>query len=400
MTPPTLALFDGLPAFPEPLHVGRPNLGDRARLMERIEGALDRKWLSNNGPLALELEARLAEDLGVRHAFAVCNATVGLEVALRAAELTGEVIVPSYTFVATAHAVQWLGLTPVFADVDPLTHVLDPTSVEAAVTPRTSAILGVHVWGQPCPVDALQAIADRHGLRLMFDAAHAYGCTLGGTPIGGFGDAEVFSFHATKFVNSFEGGAITTNDDALAERVRLMRNFGFAGTDLVVCEGTNAKMTEVCAAMGLTSLESLGDIVAVNRRNYHIFRDGLAGLAGVRFFEYDEREANNFQYVVLEVDEAEAGISRDDVVRALTLENVLARRYFAPGVHRMEPYATLQPDAGATLPVTRALVDKSMLLPTGTAVGPDDARTIVALVRAILAEPARVRAALAEPVAA
>lgn len=390
----TLALLGGTPAFSEPLHVGRPNLGDRARLMERIEGALDRRWLSNNGPLALELEARLAADLGVKHAFAVCNATVGLEVALRAAELTGEVIVPSYTFVATAHAVQWLGLTPVFADVDPVTHVLDPASVEAAVTSRTSAILGVHVWGQPCPVEALQSLADRHGLRLMFDAAHAYGCTVGGTPVGGFGDAEVFSFHATKFVNAFEGGAITTNDDALAERIRLMRNFGFAGTDLVVCEGTNAKMTEVCAAMGLTSLESLDEIVAVNRRNYHIYRDGTADLPGVRFFEYDEAEANNYQYVVLEIDEAVTGISRDDVVRALQAENVLARRYFAPGVHRMEPYATTQPDAGAALPVTEALVEKSMLLPTGTAVSAGDAHTIVSLLRAALAEPMRVREAL------
>ena len=395
----TSALDGGAPAFPDPLHVGRPNLGDRERLMERIGGALDRLWLSNNGPLVLELEERIARDLGVRHAFTVCNATVGLEVAIRAAALSGEVIVPSYTFVATAHAVQWLGLTPVFADVDPVTHVLDPASVEALVTERTSAIIGVHVWGQPCPVAALQDIADRHGLRLMFDAAHAYGCSLGGAPIGGFGDAEVFSFHATKFVNSFEGGAVTTNDDALAERIRLMRNFGFAGTDLVVAEGTNAKMTEVCAAMGLTSLESLDEIVRVNRRNYHIYRDGLAALPGVRFFEYDEAEANNFQYVVLEVDEAEAGISRDDVVRALHADNVLARRYFAPGVHRMEPYVTLQPDAGAHLPVTEALVEKSMLLPSGTAVSADDARTIVGLMRAALADPERVRRALRPAVA-
>lgn len=390
----TLALLGGSPAFPEPLHVGRPNIGDREALMARIDAALDRRWLTNNGPLALELEARLAADLGVKHAFAVCNATVGLEVALKAADLSGEVIVPSNTFVATAHAVSWLGMTPIFADCDPVTHTIDPASVESLITPRTTAILGVHVWGQPCDIDALQALADRHDLRLMFDAAHAYGCSYQGRPIGGFGDAEVFSFHATKFVNSFEGGAITTNDDALAERIRLMRNFGFAGADLVVAEGTNAKMTEVCAAMGLTSLESLDEIIAVNKANYDSYRAGLSDVPGIRFFEYDEGQANNYQYVVLEIDEDRAGLSRDEVVLALTAENVLARRYFAPGVHRMEPYATTQPDAGDHLPVTEALVETTMLLPSGTAITPADASRIAALLRQSLAEADAVREAL------
>src|SRR5690606_11646345 len=218
-----LALRGGFPEFAEPLHVGRPNQGDRATLMRRIEGVLDRNWLTNDGPLVEELEQRIAADLGVRHCVAMCNGTIALEIAIRAAGLTGEVIVPSFTFVATAHALQWQGITPVFCDVEPFTHTIDPARVEELITPRTSGIVGVHVWGRACAVDELTAIAHRNNLALLFDAAHAFGCTYRQQRLGSFGDAEVFSFHATKFMNSCEGGAITTNDDAFAEKVRLMR---------------------------------------------------------------------------------------------------------------------------------------------------------------------------------
>jgi dTDP-4-amino-4,6-dideoxygalactose transaminase len=175
-----LAVFGGSPAFEEKLHIGRPNVGDRGRLMGRIEDVLESRYLTNDGPYARELEGRIADLVGVRHCIATCNATVGLEVAVRAAGLTGEVIVPSLTFIATAHALEWVGLTPVFCEVDPATHNIDPARVEDLITPRTSAILGVHLWGRPCDTDALQEIADRHGLRLMFDAAHAFGCSRGG----------------------------------------------------------------------------------------------------------------------------------------------------------------------------------------------------------------------------
>ena len=188
------------------------------------------------------------------------NATVALEIAVRAAGISGEVIIPSFTFVATAHALQWQEITPVFADIAPGTHHLDPNRVEDMITPRTTAIIGVHVWGAPCAIDELTEIANRRGLHLMFDAAHAIGCSYKGRMIGGFGEAEIVSFHATKFLNSFEGGAVLTNNDALAERMRYMRNFGFAGIDQVDYVGTNGKMTEVAAAMGLTSLESIEEI--------------------------------------------------------------------------------------------------------------------------------------------
>jgi len=369
--------------FREPFHVGRPNLGDRERFLERVAAIFDRRWLTNNGPLVQEFEARLAEFLGVRHALAVCNGTIGLELAVRALGMQGEVIVPSFTFVATAHAVQWQGITPVFADIDPRTHNLDPGAVERAITPRTTGIIGVHLWGRPCPVDALASLARQHGLKLMFDAAHAFACSQGGRMVGNFGDCEVFSFHATKFFNTFEGGAITTNDDALAERLRLMRNFGFAGYDNVVHIGTNGKMTEVCAAMGLTNLESLDEFVAANRRNYEAYRDGLAGIGGLTLTEYDGAERCNFQYVAIEVDPARFGRSRDDLCQALHEHNILARRYFFPGSHNMEPYRTLYPGAGANLPNTEALCQRVLALPTGTAVSVDDIRRICVLIRAV-----------------
>ena len=208
-----LAIFGGTPAFSEKLHVGRPNIGNRDRLLERINDLLDRKWLSNNGPFVQEFERHICEMLGVKHCIAMCSGTVALEIAIRAAGLTGEVIVPSFTFIATAHALQWQEITPVFCDIDPQTHTLNPWRVEAMITPRTSGIIGVHMWGQPCAVETLTEIAHKHNLKLMFDAAHAFSCSYKGTMIGNFGDAEVFSFHATKFVNTFEGGAVVTNND-------------------------------------------------------------------------------------------------------------------------------------------------------------------------------------------
>ncbi len=237
------------------MHVGKPNVGDRTRLDALLNGVFERAWLTNNGPLVQQLEKKIASYLGVRHCLAVCNGTVGIEIAAKALKLEGEVIVPSYTFIATVSALQWLGLKPVFADIDPETHNLDPASVRGAITPRTSAIVGVHLWGRAAPHDQLHSIADEHGLKLIYDAAHAFGCSMGRKMIGNFGACEVLSFHATKFFNTLEGGAIVTNDDALAQQIMLMRNFGFAGFDNVVSAGTNGKMNEVCAAMGLVNFE-------------------------------------------------------------------------------------------------------------------------------------------------
>src|SRR5580704_10099419 len=276
-----LAIFGKPPAFASKLHVGRPNIGDRGRLLERINEMLDRNWLTNDGPFVQQFEGKIAEFVGVRHCIAMCNGTVALEIAIRALGLAGEVIVPSFTFVATAHALQWQEITPVFCDIDPATHRLDLARVEEMITPRTTGIIGVHTWGRPCDIEALEGVARRQKLQLLFDAAHAFGCSHKGQMVGGFGRCEILSFHATKFFNTFEGGAVLTNDDALAEKMRLMRNFGFSGYDNVIYIGTNGKMTEVCAAMGLTSLESLEQFVETNRRNHHAYRRELQPIPGV-----------------------------------------------------------------------------------------------------------------------
>jgi dTDP-4-amino-4,6-dideoxygalactose transaminase len=389
------AILGGQPAFAEPLHVGRPNIGDRTVLMARINDLLDRRWLTNNGPFVQELEQRIESYLGVKHCIAMCNATVALEIAARALDLHGEVIVPSFTFIATAHALQWQEITPVFCDVDPATHNLDPNKVEGLITPRTTGMMGVHVWGRPCPIAALEEIAQRRGLKLMFDAAHAFGCSFGGRMIGNFGQAEVFSFHATKFFNTFEGGAVVTNDDDLAKKIRLMTNFGFAGYDNVIYVGTNGKMSEISAAMGLTGLESLDEFIAANRRNYAAYREGLRDIPGLQLIAYDESERNNYQYVIVEVDQAVTGISRDELVRVLQAENVLARRYFYPGCHEMEPYRSYFPHARLLLPETERLTRRVMSLPTGTAVGPEEIAAVCAIIRLAVRESHALEAWLA-----
>jgi dTDP-4-amino-4,6-dideoxygalactose transaminase len=386
-----LAAFDGQPAFEQTLHVGRPNIGNRESFMARVNDMLDRDWLTNNGPFVKEFEQRVAEYLGVKHTVAMCNATVGLEIAERALGLKGEVIVPSFTFVATAHSLQWQEITPVFCDVDPRTHAIDPERIARLITPRTTGILGVHVWGRPCNVEALQAIAEKYHLKLMFDAAHAFGSTHKGRPIGGFGDLEVFSFHATKFFNSFEGGAVTTNNDELAEKIRSMRNFGFAGMDDVTSVGTNGKMSEISAAMGLTSLESIDRFIAANHCNYLAYTEGLADIPGVQLIRYDEDEKNNYQYIVIEVDEEAAGMSRDLLLTILQAENIRARRYFYPGCHQMEPYRSYFPNAGLLLPETEKLTQKVLQLPTGTALTENDVEQICGLIRFAISHGTEIR---------
>lgn len=389
-----LAIFGNTPAFNEPLHVGRPNIGDRASLLQRINDMLDRRWLTNNGPYVQELEERIVSLLGVKHCIATCNGTVALEIAIRATGLCDEVIVPSFTFIATPHALQWQEITPVFCDVDPRTHTLNPWRVEAMITPRTSGIIGVHVWGKPCDVEVLTEIARKHNLKLMFDASHAFGCSDKGQMIGNFGEAEVFSFHATKFFNTFEGGAIVTNNDELAAKIRLMKNFGFAGYDNVIYIGTNGKMSEVSAAMGLTSLESLDDFISVNYRNYKQYEHELAGIPGISLFTYGETEKSNYQYVVLEVDQSATQVTRDQLIHILSSENVLARRYFYPGCHRMEPYRSYFPHVGLLLPETEKLVQRVLLLPTGTAVGLGEITTICEIIRLVVVRGEEVRGKL------
>jgi dTDP-4-amino-4,6-dideoxygalactose transaminase len=386
-----LAILGGSPAFTEKLHVGRPNIGDPETFLARVRDMLERRWLTNDGPFVKEFEERVADFIGVRHCVAMCNGTVALEIAIRALGLSGEVIIPSYTFIATAHALQWQQITPVFADIREDTHCLDAEAVERMITPRTTGLIGVHLWGQACDVDALTELARRRKLRLLFDAAHAFGCTHKGRMIGNNGECEVLSFHATKYFNTLEGGAVLTNDDALAHKMRLMRNFGFAGVDNVIHVGTNGKMNEVSAAMGLTNLQSLDSVTRINERNWEAYRDELSCVDGLRLLRYGDQERCNYQYVVVDVDARAAGLTRDDFVSVLWAENVMARKYFWPGCHRMEPYRSLFPHAGLLLPNTERVAQRIMLLPTGTAVDQATIETVCRILKAATKHNSHVR---------
>ena len=371
------------------LYVGRPNIGNRERFLERVNGILDRRWLSNDGPLLKEFEERVAGFLGVKNVVAMCNATAAIEIACRALDLKGEVIVPSYTFVATAHALQWQEITPVFCDMDPTTHNINPAKIEMLITPRTTGIIGVHVWGRGCETQAIEAIAAKRNLKVMYDASHGFGCAKGGRMLGTFGECEVFSFHATKFMNCFEGGAVATNNDQLAEKMRLMRNFGFVDFDKVVYLGVNGKMSEIHAAMGLTNFEAMEDIIAINRRNYEAYKAGLANVPGISLINYDPAERNNYQYVVIEVDPEVCPRTRDEIVEALHAENIIARKYFWPGCHKMEPYRSLQPNAGLLLPETERIAARVIVLPTGQSITAETVADICSIIKTHLADIAK-----------
>jgi dTDP-4-amino-4,6-dideoxygalactose transaminase len=379
-----LAIFGGTPIFQEKIHVGRPNIGNREHLLTRINDILDRRWLTNNGHYVQELEKRIAKFVGVKHCIVICNGTIALEIAIRALGMTGEVILPSVTFIATAHALQWQEITPIFADVTPDNHNIDPVEVERMITPRTSGIIGVHLWGNPCNIDTLSEIVHKRGLKLLFDASHAFACSYKGQMIGSFGSAEVFSFHATKIINSFEGGAIVTNDDKLADKIRLMKNFGFDGYDNVIYVGTNGKMNEVSAAMCLTSIESLDEFTLINRRNYKYYQSEIDSIKGITFKRYNENEHSNYQYIVVEVDKNKTNLTLDEIIRIFHAENILVRRYFYPGCHQMEPYKSYFPHAGLVLPNTESLLEKVICLPTGQTISTGDIEKICNVLRFVI----------------
>jgi dTDP-4-amino-4,6-dideoxygalactose transaminase len=272
-----------------------------------------------------------------------------------------------------------LGITPVFADVDPVTQCLDPESVKSKITDKTTGIIAVHLWGRAAPVDELERVASDYGLTLLFDAAHAFGVSSGDRMVGSFGAAEILSFHATKFFNAIEGGAIVTDDDELAKRSRLMRNFGFAGEDNVVSDGTNGKMTEISAAMGLANFNGLDDLIGVNRRNYETYVECMRDLQGVTVLPVGGSGRSNYQYVVLMVGD-NCPLTRDALLEVLRDNNILARRYFWPSCHKMEPYRTLYPDAGSSLPATERIAGQVIVLPSGTSVSEEDVRVIARVI--------------------
>ena len=391
-----LAILGGPPAFPKALHVNRPNLGSQEIFENRLATMLESRQFTNNGPLVQELEERLAKYLGVKHCIATNNGTAALGLIGRALRLSGEVIVPSYTFVATAHSLLWQGLEPVFCDIDPLTLNLDPKRVEELITERTTGILAVHLWGRPCDISSLVDIANRHGLRLFFDAAHAFGCTHEGRRIAGFGDAEAFSFHATKVFHTFEGGAVTTDNDDLATQVKLLRNFGFASYDTTEGLGTNAKMSEAAAAMGLANLESIEGFFEENRWGLDLYAAGLGEVAGLTLMSHSGLEEHNCHHVVASLCEEQAGWSRDELIHILQAENILARRYFFPGCHRLEPYLSKGPNVDHRLGNTNLAASRTLVLPVSGGITSSEIEVVCHVIRTAVREAASIRQCLAE----
>ena len=387
-TDPRLALFGASPQFQGPLYVGRPNLFNRDEMFRRITEATDRLWLTNNGPLLLELESRFAQFLDVKHCVAVANATLGLQLVAHALNLKGEVLMPSFTFIGTARALEWTNLQARFCDVLDPRSTLDPDSVRKMMTADVSAILGVHLWGVPCEIEQLQAIADEFNVPLFFDAAHAIGSTYKGRKVGGFGRAEVFSLHATKVINALEGGLVTTNDDDLANRIRLARNYGFVDEDIIEGTGTNAKMNEFSAAVALSNLEGFDVLVAHNRGLQRAYAKGLGDLQGVKLVTIDHIAETSSHYAVLRIT-SECALTRDEIRQVLHAENVKSRRYFWPGCHRSPPYC--MQEYFYHLPVTELLADELLQLPTGLQMNTNDAEIIGKLLSVSIQNAQQVR---------
>jgi dTDP-4-amino-4,6-dideoxygalactose transaminase len=346
------------------LYVGCPNLGDKQVFLGWVDKIWKSKRLSNDGPIVREFEKQVQQFLGVRHVIAVCNATTGLQILANVVFANySRVLVPSFTFAATVYALDWVGFVPDFVDVELDTHNIIPI-----VSSPKHPVVATHLWGRPCRIDVLQ----NNVAPLIFDAAHAFGCSYKGVKIGNFGDGEVFSFHATKFVNSFEGGMITTNNESTAETCRLMRNFGFVGYDNSVAAGINGKMSEIHAAMGLCSLAQYDRFVECNHNNYHEYIEKLFDIGGLNIVKYDPATTPNYQYMVLEVKR-----NRDKILGALWAEGIYARRYFYPGVHRMAHYKAMN----ISLPNTKALAEKVLVLPSGVATTTKDITKICKIIR-------------------
>lgn len=372
-----LAIHGALPAFQSPKYVGSPNLGSKKKFLDYVDQIYEANWLTNNGPFLQELENKIADYHNVKNCIAICNGTVAMEIAIKALDLRGEVIIPSYTFIATAHALAWQQVKPVFADINPITHSISPESVKSKINSKTTGIIGVHLWGRAANVDELIEISESYKLKLIFDSAHAFGISYKGRKIGGFGNAEVLSFHATKFFNTFEGGAILTNDDQLADKMRLMRNFGFSGFDNVIHLGTNGKMTEISAAMGLVNLDYLDEVLMRNKENYFEYKKHLDSIPQLKLFEFDENEINNYQYILVQLDRKHLSL-REKIIDTLHKENVIARKYFWPGCHKMKPYVDFPEFA---LPITNDVANSVIVLPTGSNINSADIDTICKILK-------------------
>jgi dTDP-4-amino-4,6-dideoxygalactose transaminase len=358
------AIRGGRPLFPDGLPLAHPTVAHPEAVAEAAREILASGVLTN-GPTVRRLEERAATYLGVQHCVAVSSCTAGLMLVLRASALSGDVVVPSFTFAATAHAVAWNGLRPAFADISPDDLLLDPAAAARATGVRTSAILATHTYGTPCDVEGLAEVARRAGIRLFFDAAHAFGSRRGETMIGGFGDAEVFSLSPTKVLVAGEGGIIATNDDVLAERCRIGRDYGNPGDYDTRFVGLNARMSELHAATALASFEDLEERIERRNELAERYRKALAELPGVCFPAVADGDRSTYKDFTVLVEAGEFGMDADRAAAALAAEGVQTRRYYAPPVHRQRAYKSLALGNGS-LPVTDWAAARVLTLPLWT----------------------------------
>lgn len=358
------------------LYVTEPHLPPLAEFMPYLEQIWESKWLTNNGQFHQQLEQALCDYLGVKHLALFSNGTLALVTALQAMRIGGEVITTPYSFVATTHALQWNGIKPVFVDVDPVTFNLDPARIEAAITPLTTAIMPVHVYGNPCNIAAIEKIADTYGLKVLYDAAHAFGTRLNGASVLNAGDMSVLSFHATKVFNTFEGGAIVCPDAKTKQRIDYLKNFGFADEVTVVAPGINAKMNEMQAAFGLLQLKHMPFVAASRQRVDRMYREGLAGIGGLHVPPLAANVDFNHAYFPILVT-PEFPLTRDALYERLRSQDIFARRYFYPLISEFQTYRGLPSASPANLPVASRLAQQVLCLPIHPNLAEDEQQRIL-----------------------
>ena len=368
--------------FDKPVYVTSPLLPPLEAVMARLSDVWASGWITNNGRQQELLEEALRAYLGISYLSLFNNGTIALFTALRALDLRGEVITTPFTFPATPHALAWSGVTPVFADVDPVRLTLDPARVEEAITPRTTGILGVHVYGIPCDLDGLQAVADRHGLKVIYDGAHAFGTKVNGAGIGTFGDITMLSFHATKLFHTAEGGALACRNETMRERINQLKNFGIIDPETVLSIGLNGKMNELQAALGLAVLDCLAGEIEKRKALLQLYRRALGGVAGITMMEEPPGVESSHQYCAIRIDEARFGSSRDDVHRELMNHNVISRKYFFPLCSDYACYRDLPSADPARLPVARTAATQVLCLPLYGSLPPATAQCICEIIAA------------------
>lgn len=343
--------------------VTSPLLPPLEEFIPYLEKIWDSKWITNNGQFHRQLEDALCEYLGVKYISVFTNGTLPLITALQALRITGEVITTPYSFVATTHALWWNGIKPVFVDIDPQTLNLDPKKIERAITPKTTAIMPVHVYGNPCNMEEIQAIADKYGLKVIYDAAHAFGVRINGESILNYGDMSTLSFHATKTYNTIEGGALICHDEKTKQRIDYLKNFGFAGETEVVAPGINAKMDEVRAAYGLLNLKYVDKAIENRKLIAQTYREGLKSIKGISFLDDIQGVRHNYSYFPIFVNEKKYGITRDELYNKLKENNILGRRYFYPLISDFSTYRELDSANPTNLPIANKVADEVICLP-------------------------------------